>query len=378
LRGLVIDTGRSRPAPQRIARRALVIWVASLLPSAAAATSTDGPVADSGRCQRLLGVARSKADVLGSARLEAQAFRQPSVGFPTNPADVPERLEQVRAGISWSPVDRWRGARLVEAADWECIAEDARSRLLEILDQGDRYGRPSALRTALSNLDAAIPRADERLSEAAERQRRGIDTHFEVDALRSRIVALRSQREQWRGELAGLEVLGTIEAAGPLNPLLQVYEEASLSADRARSEERRLESWRTDLRVGAVPWPQPDWFGAVSLGWSSGAVAQAQHERRSVDGRARELAESKDELRYRLSTFEESLRRMQPALEAELTALREHAGHLRRRVAATPPEDEYRKVVDAMFIESMEVDARSLLLETLLSARRALLKGEGS
>ena len=173
-------------------------------------------------------------------------------------------------------------------------------------------------------------------------------------------------------------MLGTNEAAGPLNPLLQVYEEASLSADRARSEERRLESWRTDLRVGAVPWPQPDWFGAVSLGWSSGAVAQAQHERRSVDGRARELAESKDELRYRLSTFAESLRRMQPALEAELTALREHAGHLRRRVAATPPEDEYRKVVDAMFIELMEVDARSLLLETLLSARRALLKGEGS
>jgi hypothetical protein len=376
LKVLVLEIGRRRPEPRGVERCALVIAVAALLPESAAATSMEVSVAESGRCQRLRSIAMSEAAVLGHARLELQGFRQPSIGLPVLPGDVPAQLEQIRTGVSWSPIDRWRGVRLVEAADWECVADDARARLMEVVDQGDRYGRAAGLRAALASIDPAIEKAVELLSRATERQRRGIDTLFELDALRSRLVALRLKREQWSGELAGLEAVGTSEAAVPLSPLLRTYEEASLAAERARSQERSLESWRADLRAGAVPWPRPDWFGTVSIAWSTGGPSQAAHERRAMEGRSRELAGSTEEVRHRVKTFEEAIRRTRSSLEAELSALRDHAVYLRGRLSSTPAEDDYRKLVDALSMESMEVDARAQLLESLLSTRRALLEGE--
>jgi hypothetical protein len=330
------------------------------------------------RCQRLRATAHSKSDTIGAARLEAQAFRQPALGALVLPGDVPARLEQVRAGISWSPIDMWRGEHLVAAADWECIAEGLRERLLEIVDQGERYGRAVALRRGIAAFDVALVQATRTLSESEERQRRGIDTLFETDALRSRVVAMRTEREQLRAEAAALEAAAPEVVAGPLAPLLDEYESASLEAERARSRERSLESWRADVRVGAVPWPKTDWFGALSVGWSTGAVAQAKEERRAVDGRARELSEAVDEIRHRLTVFETALRQSMPALEAELAVIREHLADLRHRVETTPPEDDYRKVIDASRLEIWAFEARAELVEALVATRRALLEGRPS
>jgi hypothetical protein len=314
--------------------------------------------------------------VLGAPRLEAQAFRQPSMGDPGTDGTAPSQGSQVRAGVAWSLVDRFKGDAVTRAAEAECEALEAREAVEEILSLGMAFGEAAALRVQRAVLEDGLARTAGLADRARERLVEHIDTLVDVDDLESRIDRLRSDLEVTRRRLSELESLGGPTAPRPVTRLVDDYERAAMQAAQARSDERRLDAWRVDLRAGAVPWPKTDWFGMASVSWSLGAGEQAKSERAALGARAEELAQSRDELRLRVSRFMAGLREGLPSLERELAVVHDEWSTVRTRQAlADVGSDALSRLKDRYLIEGVVLEARVRYLETLAAARRALLEG---
>jgi outer membrane protein TolC len=288
---------------------------------------------------------------------------------------LPSQGAQVRAGLAWSPIDRLKGEAIEQAAEAECDALSAREVLEEVLTQGTSFGETGALRVQSATLESGLTLAGPLLERSRERFAHGIDTLFDVDELESRVARLRSDLEGARRRLAELESQGTPEVAAPMSRLVADYERAAMASTKARSDERRLEAWRVDLRAGAVPWPKTDWFGMASVSWSLGAGAQARSERAVLGARAEELEGARDELRSRVARFSNAVRDGLPALERELSVTRDQWATIRARQAlAGEGSDAMARFKDRYLLESVGVEARVRYLETLVAARRAVLE----
>jgi hypothetical protein len=338
--------------------------------------ATEPSRAASARCRRLLSEARSKADLLGAPRFEAQAFRQPVVGDPGGAPALPSQGAQVRAGVGWSPIDRLKAGLVVDAAEAGCAALEARDLLEGILEQGAGVGEEAALTAQAAVLESGLARADALLERARERQARRIDTLVDLDELEGRVARLRSDLEGVRRRLAERAVQGPATASVPITRLVSDYEQASLASAKAQSDERRLDAWRVDLRAGAVPWPKTDWFGMASVSWSLGAGDQARSEHAVLAARTEELETARDELRGRVGRFTAAVREGLPALERELAVVRERfvMNGERRRLAAEG-SDAMARMQDRYVLDGLELEGRVRFLETLLAARRAVLGG---
>ncbi len=357
---------------------AVRFWMVLGLCPVLAWAQTPAPASEgSARCRRLRAEARSRAAVLGAPRLEAQAFRQPAAGDPGATGTMPSQGTQLRAGLGWSPIDRLKGGAVERAADADCEALAARDALAELLMTGSAFGEAGALRAQAGVLENGLAQTAPLLERARERLARRIDTLLDVDELESRVARLRTDWEGTKRRLSEYEAQGA--AAGravPMARLVTDYERAALAAAKARSDERRLDAWRVDLRAGAVPWPKADWFGMASVSWSIGAGEQARSERAALGARAEELEVARDEMRSRTARFAAVLREGLPALERELAVTREQCAVVRdRRALAGEGSDAMARLKDRYLLEAVGLEARTRYIETLVAARRAVLEG---
>jgi hypothetical protein len=330
----------------------------------------ESPESVSTRCRALRAEARSTAAVLTLPHVDLQAVRLPQNSDLTGENLTPGTGFQARIGAGLSAIDILRGQSVVATADAECDQWLAREALEEVLLQGTTFGQLEALRAQITAMDAGLPRIRQLVEESRQRFAREIVTIIEVDEIIIRELRYEGRLAELRHELVLLESQLPSHDGKPLEQTLQRYENASLAVEREHSRLRQLSAWKLDFQVGAIPYPQKDWFGLVTLGYHLGGFRQRSEEREAESARREELRTGSSELRSKVQRFVTAMRESVARLNEERLIIERQLAVYRERLAGPRPDSEkLRQVLAAMEIDQFELQAQQTYVDRLLEVR---------
>jgi hypothetical protein len=275
-------------------------------------------------CRKVRARAAADAALLRAPHLVADAIRFPS----SNRVDLGPTVGngfQVRAALSFSPTDFYRGGVLGDAGDADCRAHDAGDRVRIGLEGLADLGRLPALRVQAAYLDAHRSEWRALLGKAGEQLAAHLVTMVEYHELRRLTEALERKSASVAGEIDRLEVGGdALSSPRELDALTRTYAAESDAAERAVDHLRALDPWAFKVTGGVIPplGAQPaDWFGIAELSYTLGAPWHARGDAQAAEARADEVRQAHDELPSRLSDAERGLRAELKATKRELAAV---------------------------------------------------------
>ena len=307
-------------------------------------------------------------------RLVGQAIRIPSRADTTEEPTLGTDTVQLRASLTWSPLDLYRGVQVMRLADLRCERDASMTSLQEALAAGNRYGRAHALVQQIAHLEASLPAARALIARAEEQLAAGVATLLEVDQLRVRVHRLQRQLARARQELAILEIEemdGVL--ARPLAGDVAKLERADVAMVRGESDLRKLDAWNVDIRAGAVP-DDSDWFAMLQVSYSLGDPWRRRAEARLVDAHKGALRDSRDGSRSRAARFVRTMR-------TSVVQLREELALVRRQLEILAAEqdsleqtssDRAQSLVARITLDRFELEAEARFLETLIHVREAV------
>lgn len=339
-----------------------------------------GAQEESPRCRRVHASAESQAFLLVSPILWVEGVHVPRVGDESGMAYVVGGEWQLRAAISWSPIDLARGVMLIDQAGTECRGLAAAERIRRVLELGDSFGELAARRAERASLEAARAEIDQRVARAEERLAAGLGTTHQVAEIRAEALRLARRAAQLDGEITRLVQAGHDEVDyRTLRDDLAVYEASASMLEDQRSASRRLAPWIVSLRGGVVPGDRVDWFGQLQVGINLGVFAHNAAEDAAVEARRDELREESGELRA-------VVERLVDRLQAGLPSLRDELAHLDRLISVqvsqlrdfealhTAEVEHTRALIDLLLIG---LAAERAHLTTLIETRERALEGAG-
>jgi hypothetical protein len=336
----------------------------TLLFTAAARAQVDEP-AESARCRRIRATAESQAFLLASPVLWVEGVHVPGTGDESG-AGVVRTSDpyQLRAALSWSPIDLARGVLLLEQASAECRQVEAERRLRRVLSLGDGVGELAARRAEREVLVGSRGEVASIVARATAQLASGVGTRRELAGIEAEAIRLDRRIAQLDGEIARLVEAGHEELdVGHLAADLADYEESAVALEDRRSSMRRLSPWTVSLRGGVIPGGMTantatDWFGQVQVGVSLGIFAHHVAEDEIVTARRAELDGEEGELR-------DLVDRLRGRLRAGLPALREELGHLDAMIAL---QERQRELLAAL--ETSDVETARTMIELVLVGLR--------
>ena len=293
-------------------------------------------------CKRALALADSRAALLYAPRVEVQGVRFPQNGAVDTGAMVGDGY-QVRAALSFSPLDAYKGTRVIRVGEAECAQHEASRVIEEQTLRAAEYGRLPALRRAAAQLErqrATWLEIEQRVLKGLAAQ---VVSLLEVDQIRDRCVGLERYSAAVSGEIARLEALR--EPALPdrsMAALLEAAEAAVIEYEREASHLRSLDAWEFKVTGGAAPnGGSADFYGVAQLGFSLGAFSQRAAEKRALAARGEELRESRTELRDQVRIFQDVLsanraeaKRAKEIMQRRVDVLREARAAIERANAS--------------------------------------------
>jgi hypothetical protein len=320
-------------------------------------------------------VAESQAALLSAPEIEVHGGRFPENSTLARPARAGDDY-QVRAALSLSLLDVYRGRRVLRAGESECAHYEADRRLEQILVLDTDFGRLPALRRAASFLEERRGswQAVERRTDAALAAR--VISLPEALEQRDRSARLERRRAELSGEIARLTALGASSASEvDLAKLLSAAHEAAMEYERDTSHLRTLDAWELRVVAGAVPdAPSTDYFGVVEFSFDLGAYAQRAAERRALAARDEELRTSRSELRHRLRVFREVAAANRSEAERAASIVAERLAALRVASASLDGAQASRAAFtrDALELELISAEAERIFFGAWLAELRRL------
>jgi hypothetical protein len=295
---------RSLPPGGAALRAARGRAAAAVLQAALVAAAAPALAESSAECERVRALADSQAALLYAPSLEVHGGK-----FPESVAVEPSARTgddyQLRAALSLSLLDVYKGRRVEWAAEHECAQREAARALEEVLLQAADYGRLPALQRTARFLEERRARWRKIEQQAQQGLAARVVSLLEADEVQQRCVELERRAAAVAGEIARLEALGAATAPQEqLTALLHAADDAALEYEREASHLRSLEAWEVRVTGGAAPnGGSTDYFGVAHVRFNLGAFAQRAAEQRAIAAREAELQSSRSELRERLRMF---------------------------------------------------------------------------
>jgi len=346
---------------------------------AAPAQAQDDAV--SAGCRRVRASAESQAFLLAAPILWVEGVHVPRVGDESGMGLIGGTdAYQLRAALSWSPIDLARAVLMLEQAGAECDALDAAAVIQRFVEGGDSLGELPARRRERDVLESARTDIDTILAHASAQLDGGVGTRQDLSELEAESLRLERRAAQLDGEIAQMIEAGQdeLDLVGALRELAR-YEGRTMDAEEQRSSMRRLSPWLVSVRGGILPGgiagAQTDWFGQIQVGLNLGIVGHHLAEDAYVEARRDELLGDATELRGHVH-------RMAGRLRAGMDGLRSELGHLdrmielqraqRERLAGLESADveHTRALIDLVLVGLMADRAH---LETLIATRESAL-----
>jgi hypothetical protein len=377
MRGTIVYTGRTRPSRQLAPSAwcwgipaALYLCASLALPSAASAQSSD-------YCNKVRARGAGRAALLIAPRLFSDVLR-----YPSSVAAGPASLDnlQVRVGMSFSPVDALRGARVDAEADADCRAHELQIQLETALEAGaDAY----ALRALEAQLDYLEKhRADWQalLAGAEQRLAARLITTLEYGEFSKLVAGLEREVEELRGraELIRARLFG--KPPQPLDPKQREYLSAALEHERRAASSMSLDAWDVSLSGGVIPTTEdaPEWFGWVQLSYSLGGFFSGGHEDDHLSAREAELKNARYEVPARIEALKRELLARRAHAERELALVDRQLTFLLNTRAALAHTDVAASVHtrDSLALEQLIAESEQRFLRVLIDTLTTIQGGK--
>jgi hypothetical protein len=335
----------------------------------------DGP-AVTAYCDRVRARAASDAALLMAPRVVVQGLRFARAEPQLYGGQTVGNGYQIRTGLTFSPLDFYKGLNTLELGNSDCDRHTAAHRLQDVLEHGSDVARLSALRAQAQYLRSR--QADWRGLEgqAAARLSGRIITLLDfntvqqfVDNLEHKLVQVESQEGQLK-----VGIPASALSPEPLSALRSRYLDEELRFERETAQLKRADAWKAQLTGGVVPLAPVDWYGAVELSFNIGGLAQPREDRRALTARATELTTAGDELPGRLERYR---RQMQVALEESRRELRvvQHSIEVINSTRLILDRSDAESVAQArelLTIQQVAVESDAVFQRALVSALEAL------
>jgi len=366
----------------------------SFLPTVAAAQ-------DSAYCRQVRARAASDADLLMTPRVMVQGIHFPRGSQQQDTGGTTKNGYQVRTGLTFSPLDFYKGQGVLRIGDADCRRHAASQELDEVLGHATETARLSALReqsqflrTRTEDWRALGAKAAARLSQRIITVVEFTSVQRSIDTLEHKLVAVEGEAGQLEARQLGTTgtfpsaagTAGSTAAAGPASapataekkapvPALasQYYREA-MRFEQEASKVRRLEDWKVQITGGVVPIAPVDWYGTLELSFSLGGLVKGEHEQRYLEGRSESLRFSREGIETRLAQF-----RAQTAAALEQArrdlGLVEHSLEILRATRLALEQSEAESAAqarDLLAIEQVSVESDSIFLRSFLGALESL------
>jgi hypothetical protein len=318
--------------------------------------------------------AASEAALLVSPELLVQGIR-----FPGSPIDLGPTVGtgyQVRAGLSFSPTDLYRGLRVVQVGEADCSRHESSDALDRFLEPAADNARLAALREKVAFLRAHRAEWQALMARAEARHAEHTIALVELEELRGRASGLEAALVEAEGESERLaaRVPEAPASAGPV--LVQQLLDRTMALEREASYLRTLDGFGLRLSGGVIPQPGAvDWFGLVELRLNPGGLVRVAQEHRYLEARRDELAHARDEPSERTRRLRDELRaahkqaRRLSELAGQRLATFEHA--LALLEGSSAPRSAHTS--DAVALDVLGIQADRVYLERLAAALAALL-----
>ncbi|HXN33871.1 MAG TPA: hypothetical protein VN894_18505 [Polyangiaceae bacterium] len=257
-----------------------------LVPLAAAAQSSP-------YCRKVRARAAGDAALLMSPRVVVQGIRFPSNGQVEATAGVLVGAGyQARAGVSFSPLEFYRGAEVIRLGDADCDQHDALESIRETISQGADAARASAPRAQADYLEGHRDELRSLATRAEQRLAARLITVVEFQELRQKCNAVERKLVEIQAEAKILRAKGEEPPRESVGALAERYEKLAMRFERETSRLRSLDAWHFQLTGGVVPLAPVDWYGLAEVSYNPGGVVRNQRESRYLEARDDELRRS--------------------------------------------------------------------------------------
>jgi hypothetical protein len=323
-------------------------------------------------CVKVRARATADAALLIAPRVQAEGIRFPYAISPIDVGPGTDSRFQLRFGLSFSPLDAWRGVRVQSAAEADCELHKVSERLRERVLEAPRERALPALKAQLTYLEAHRAEWQKLLSRAGERLKAGVLTALELQEVRRLVGLLERKRELVRGEAARVALHAPREPGPSLSELSRQYVDRSVQLEREAAGIRAFDAWGVKLRGGIIPLPgQPiDWFGLVEVSYSLGAFWHGSNEARYLEARGAELREARYELPQRAAELRELTRAEAEQARLELEAVESDLSSITATEALLRDSDapNAHQARALLSLERYLVEADQIFLRTLTEA----------
>ena len=291
-----------------LSKQALVRLFAAGAALAVTATSSAAKADDSPYCRKVRAHAAGDAALLVAPTLQAQGVRFPNNGVADAGVTTGTGY-QVRAALSWSPLDFYKGFRVIRMGDADCERQEAVVTAQQVLLYGEDYGRLPAYRKQGEFLAARRGAWNAIVAKNDERLEARVTSLLDANEVRGRAAELDLKVAQVGGNIGRLEARGVDDYRGMLSSLMSAVEDTSMRYEREASHLRSLDAWQLSVTGGVTPLYKPlDYYGVVQIGFNLGAFSRNGSETRYLDARAEELRKARYELREQLRRFRQQVR----------------------------------------------------------------------
>jgi hypothetical protein len=342
-------------------------------------------------CKQVRARAASDADYLMTPRVIVQGLHFPHGSELADSGPVLGSGYQLRTGLTFSPVDFYKGRGVLRAGDADCKRHEASVALDDVLGHATESARLSALlqqgeflRTHTEDWRSISARAAARLSQRIITVVDFNSVQRSIDTLEHKLVQVEGEAEQLKarqlrvsGMLPSGNGLGSPKPgeAAPVPDLASEYFRQSMRYERETSQVRKMDDWKLQVSGGVIPLYPVDWYGTVELSFSLGALVRGQHEERYIEGRSEDLRYARDGVETRLAQFRaqasaalEQARRDLGLVDHSLEVLRA------TRLALEQSEAESAaQARDLIAIEQVSVESDSVFLRSFVSALETLM-----
>lgn len=339
--------------------------------------SVAAPVgAQSAYCEKVRSRSNADAALLLAPTLMAQGLRYPTA--INGPAAIGGNL-QLRVGLAFSPLDFYRGLRLMDVSDADCDAHELTEDLERDLQHATYAPQVPALQAQTRFLESHLAELAQIHARGQARLASNLITMMEFQALRSAIDGIERKVEQLHGEAAQLKARGVAMPTSNLASGVERYQRARMKVEDKLSSLKSLDAWRLRLSGGYVPAADrsADYFVWVDFSYSLGGPWNVHYENNYLDARKTELHSARYEVSHRTDETRAQLRAAGEQAQRELGIIERQLHVLSQTLTALEQGDApaTAQVRDNLFIEQVNAASERIYLQTFLEQLARLTEG---
>lgn len=329
--------------------------------------------AQSSYCEKVQSRASADAAVLIAPRLFGTGMRFP----PPSEQPAAEDAYQVRIGLALSPIDAYRGIKLMSVGAADCEAHELGEELRRSLDDGTDGPKLDAYRAEAEFLAANQAAWSSLIDRAKERIAIHVITTLEFEDLRRKADGLARTLAQARGFVEQLEARGVTTNPGA-GEKAKAYLDTEMKVESRMTSLKSLDAWGFKVSGGVVPQlhGSVEWFGWAELSYSLGGPIGQSSANDYLRARRAELETARYELPARTRMLDQQVVAELAMAQRELAILDREQAFLSQTAKDLAASDAVstQQARDQIVLDQLATQSEQVYLQTLIT-KLALLRG---